>query len=122
MYPVLGEGLQASEVKFDDLGLFRILMECEDRDELSKVHEETIGLLRQYDEQNNINLVGTLRAYFDQDCSLKETSQQLYIHVNTLKYRLQKVYEVTGYNVNLAEDRLYLHVGLKIDLIFSNES
>lgn len=106
-------------IHFDDLGLFRILMQCEDRDELSKVHDETIGLLRRYDEQNNINLVGTLRVYFDQDCSLKETSQQLYIHVNTLKYRLQKIYEVTGYNVNLAEDRLYLHVGLKIDLILN---
>lgn len=50
--------------------------------------------LRQADTKDV--LCHTLRCYFVQNCDLSQTSKQLHIHVNTLRYRLQKIEAITA--------------------------
>lgn len=111
-------------VHYEDLGIFRILGQISDWREMEELYSETIGKLVEYDWSNNASLVPTLREYFANNCSLAETAEKLFVHVNTMKYRLQKIEQLTGCSVHDAEKRLLLHMGLKIDLIlqFGNES
>ncbi|MCA2017889.1 helix-turn-helix domain-containing protein [Vibrio tritonius] len=54
-------------------------------------------------------LIHTLRTWFDNDCDVKQTSEMLYIHPNTLRYRLKRVEEICNINLHHYKDvcRLY---------------
>ncbi|MCM3761793.1 helix-turn-helix domain-containing protein [Alkalihalobacillus oceani] len=45
---------------------------------------------------------------------MKDSAESLYIHVNTIKYRLKKIKELTAYDVFRTEDKFYLQLGLKV--------
>lgn len=55
-----------------------------------------------------------LRAYFDSECHLKKTAEQLFLHVNTLQYQLDKIARKTGLNPRKFEDAVILYLGLKV--------
>lgn len=55
-----------------------------------------------------------LKVYFAADCSLKIAAAQLYIHKNTLQYRLDKIRDDTGYDPRAFRDAVLLYLGLKL--------
>ncbi|MCR4868747.1 MAG: helix-turn-helix domain-containing protein [Lachnospiraceae bacterium] len=55
-----------------------------------------------------------LSSYLKNDGSVKATSEQLFIHRNTVNYRLGKIEEITDMNLSSTSDRLQLTVGLMI--------
>ncbi|QXX97689.1 helix-turn-helix domain-containing protein [Serratia marcescens] len=57
-------------------------------------------------------LRGTLRHYFSQNCDQTQTAAQLHIHVNTLRYRLQRIEAITGMKINQLTDSLRLYIGM----------
>jgi carbohydrate diacid regulator len=63
--------------------------------------------LKEYDQ--NGELQQTLFAYYDSGGELNETAKQLFIHRNTLRYRLDKVEEITGKNPRNIRDLLQLY-------------
>jgi aspartyl-tRNA(Asn)/glutamyl-tRNA(Gln) amidotransferase subunit B len=58
-----------------------------------------------------------LRTYFTSDCSLKHTCETLYLHKNTLQYRLDRVARETGYNPRVFNDAIRLYLALKLDAL-----
>ncbi|PRO67284.1 PucR family transcriptional regulator [Alkalicoccus urumqiensis] len=101
-------------VHYDELGIFRLLVNVVPAEELNAFYQETIGILAAYDEQHQLDLVRSLEAYFEQNESMSAAAESLYIHVNTLKYRLQRVSSLTGQSIQTSEGKLNLQVGLKI--------
>jgi carbohydrate diacid regulator len=76
-------------------------------DTKSEYIQRTIGpLLKEND------LLETLAELFKQDRSLKNTAQSLYIHINTLHYRLKKIEELTHLNTNRIYDLLCLYLAV----------
>lgn len=111
-----------SSIFFDDLGIYRILSRFHDRGELEALFDETVGKLVAYDQKNHAKLTETLFEYFSNDCSLAETADKMFVHVNTLKYRLQKIEQLTACSVHRAEERLRLHIGMKLYHILHNQA
>jgi purine catabolism regulator len=107
-------------IHYEDLGVFRILSQLNDWKEMEALYLETIGKLVEYDFGGNSNLLATLMEYFANNCALAETAEKLFVHVNTMKYRLQKIEQLTGCGVHDAEKRLLLHMGLKIHKILQS--
>ncbi|PMJ99518.1 sugar diacid recognition domain-containing protein [Vibrio sp. 10N.261.55.A7] len=70
-----------------------------------------INTLKEQDGKGT--LIRTLRQYFAQNCDLAQTCEQLHIHRNTLRYRLDRVGEITGLDINKLEDVIQLHLALK---------
>lgn len=56
--------------------------------------EEQIGKLRKADELNNGNLSETLENYLNCNCNAKKTAEEMFLHRNTLNYRLKKIREI----------------------------
>ncbi len=52
--------------------------------------------------------------FFDQNANASQTSRALYVHRNTLNYRLQRIVEITGLDLNDAEARLAFQLAIKI--------
>ncbi|MDP0520126.1 sugar diacid recognition domain-containing protein [Serratia marcescens] len=57
-------------------------------------------------------LRSTLRHYFSQNCDQTQTAAQLHIHVNTLRYRLQRIEAITGMKINQLTNSLRLFIGM----------
>jgi purine catabolism regulator len=114
----LSKTIIGSIVHFDDLGLYRILSFDGLKGELLDFCEDTIKPLMEYDKANNTELVKTLKNYFQCNGNMKKLSEKMYMHYNTIIYRLQKIKEITGLDIDDSNSRLNLEIALKIiDLI-----
>ncbi|MGB9791808.1 MAG: PucR family transcriptional regulator [Thermacetogeniaceae bacterium] len=98
---------------YNDLGIFSIINYA-DTELLSNFTSSTISKLLEYDSLNRGELVATLKTLFDTGFDLKEAAQRLYIHSNTLRYRIKKIEELTGMRLDRPEDQLNLFAALKL--------
>lgn len=99
---------------YEELGLYRLLAGLRAQDELKRFYEETLGVLVRYDREHNTELVRTLEVFFEQNANASQTARALFVHRNTLNYRLQRVADLTGLDLNDAEARLAFQLALKI--------
>ncbi|HZC14028.1 MAG TPA: helix-turn-helix domain-containing protein, partial [Thermoleophilaceae bacterium] len=76
-------------------------------------YAETIAPLVAYDEQYETALLRTLETYLDSDGSVAGTAQRLFTHRHTIRYRLERVRELTGLDVGSSDGRERLGLGLK---------
>ncbi|MGD9712829.1 MAG: helix-turn-helix domain-containing protein [Thermomicrobiales bacterium] len=95
---------------FSQLGIYRLLFAARDLPELRAFHDDALSALIDYDQEHNSELVKTLGAFFDGKCGPKEASAILGVHRNTVLYRLQRIQELTGLDLDDAEVRLRLHL------------
>jgi len=103
-----------SPLFYADLGLYRLILGLRDQAEVKQFYGEMLGRLLAYDRQHNTDLVATLRAYFEQNANASETARKLYVHRNTLNYRLQRISEISGLDLGSPDTRLALQVALRI--------
>ncbi|MBL1086053.1 helix-turn-helix domain-containing protein [Streptomyces actinomycinicus] len=99
---------------FDELGLYRILGPGNDYRELETFVHEWLGQLIDYDSRHHAALVGTLSRYFDCGGNYDETADSLAIHRSTLRYRLQRIHDISGHDLANVEDRLNLQVATRV--------
>ncbi len=97
---------------FPDLSVYRLLLQIEHDAELKSFQAEILGPLLAY--ENGAELIRTLEAYFERNGNVKKTANVLYIHRNTLIYRLERIQEITGLDLNNPETRLALQLTLHI--------
>lgn len=91
---------------FDNLTLELIL--CDAAAHLKEEYlEKTINKLSPSD-------ISILSTYYDENMSLANTSKRLYIHKNSLQYKLDKIYKITGYNPRKFKDAVILYMALKM--------
>jgi purine catabolism regulator len=101
---------------FGNLGVYRLIFAAERLPELGDLYQQTLGSLLAYDRQNSAGLVTTLDAFFAANGSPKEAAERLGVHRNTVLYRLDRIREITGYDLEDASVRLRLHLALHVHL------
>lgn len=106
--------LEGCTLYFGDLNLYRLLLSVDDPQELQRFCEETLGAVLDYDERHDGELTRTLDAFFSNNGNLARTAEELCVHRNTLSYRLGRVSDITGVDLDDAETRLMLHLALKV--------
>jgi DNA-binding PucR family transcriptional regulator len=99
---------------FDELGLYRILGPGNDYRELETFVQEWLGQLIDYDSRHHTAMVETLSRYFDCGGNYDETAGSLAIHRSTLRYRLQRIRDISGNDLANVEDRLNLQVATRV--------
>jgi sugar diacid utilization regulator len=105
----------AQVLAFEDTGSYRLLLSAmsEDRLELERFYAETVGPLAAYDEQYETDLVQTLETFLECDGNVAGSAQRLYTHRHTVRYRLERVREISGLDVGSTDGRERLSLGLK---------
>jgi sugar diacid utilization regulator len=108
-----GEG--GPVLAFEDTGAYRLLLPAmsEDPAELQRFYAETVEPLVAYDEQYETDLVQTLETFLDADGNVAGTASRLYTHRHTVRYRLERVRDLTGLDVASTDGREKLGLGLK---------
>ena len=97
---------------YPDLSVYRLLMLLEDNPELKIFQQDILGALLEQEGKNKF--IETLEAYFEQQGNLSQTAEALYIHRNTLTYRLDRIAEITGLDLNNSDVVLAVQLALKI--------
>lgn len=107
-------------VFFTELGSILCLYEIKDSARAKSFYTETIGRLKEYDLKNQTQLLFTLETYFNNFCILRQTARDLYMHRNSVDYRLKKIVEITGKDfLSNPHDRFDLELALKLDYILA---
>jgi purine catabolism regulator len=106
---------------YGDLKLYQLLLALKERnlDHLRRFYGETLEPLVQQDDKKQSDLVRTLNGFFEANGNLAKAADDLKVHRNTLVYRLERISELTGLDLNDADNRLILHLALKIQRVLA---
>jgi sugar diacid utilization regulator len=103
-----------SALAFDETGTYQLLLPyMNDPAELKRFYSETVRPLVTYDEQYETDLLGTLAAFLECDANVNATAARLITHRHTIRYRFERVRELTGLDVASTDGREKLSLGLK---------
>ncbi len=98
---------------FGELNVYRLLFQLEYNPELVSFCNEIIGKLIEYDRTQGTDLLETLTAYFAHNGNLSQTAEALFVHRNTLLYRMDRIREISGHDLDNPETRLSLQLALR---------
>ncbi|WP_206191157.1 PucR family transcriptional regulator, partial [Streptomyces niveiscabiei] len=70
--------------------------------------------LREYDRRHRAELIPTLEAFLDCDGSWTRCASRLHLHVNTLRYRVGRIEQLTGRDLSKLEDKLDFFLALRM--------
>jgi sugar diacid utilization regulator len=98
--------------RFSQVGVFGLLSQIKPADLKNSLHPGLL-VLRNAGESGEL-LIQTLTTYLDLAGDVKATASALSVHRTTLYYRLGRIEELANVDLNNGNDRLTLHLGLKI--------
>lgn len=98
---------------YASLGVYRLLLPLAETGELRAFADQVLGKLLRQESGDKGHLLETLGAYFRCNGNVMQTARELYIHRNTLLYRLDRIRELGGFDLDDAETRLQLQLALR---------
>jgi sugar diacid utilization regulator len=105
---------ERTELSYADTGTYQLLLpHMRDPAELRRFYEETVRPLAAYDDQYETDLLGTLSTFLECDANVNATAARLFTHRHTIRYRFERVRELTGLDVSSSDGREKLSLGLK---------
>ncbi|MFG1700337.1 helix-turn-helix domain-containing protein [Nonomuraea sp. NPDC049309] len=75
--------------------------------------DHLLGPVEEYDARHGSELLRTLDTFLETCGSWQRTADELYVHVNTLRYRMQRIEELTGRRMSSMRDRTDLYLALR---------
>lgn len=105
---------------FSELGVFRILCKFAERDELHNFVPKPLLKLIEHDKANETDLRKTLEIFLDCNGNASKAAKELFIHYKTILYRLERIKEITGMDLENNESRIEIEMGLKIIHLLGN--
>ncbi|WP_179031995.1 PucR family transcriptional regulator [Paenibacillus kribbensis] len=97
---------------YGDIEMHYMLGEAMDTEEFSNVFERKLGKLQQYDRSHGSDLLKTLFYYLENRGSLIDTANYLFIHRNSVKYRLERIRDMTDFDLNDPREQFICHTCL----------
>jgi sugar diacid utilization regulator len=98
---------------FADLDVLRMLASVEDLGDVERFARKWLGALADYDERKHTELLNTLVQYLQHGGSYEAASRALSVHRSTLKYRLQRIRELTGLDMTEPETHFNLELAAR---------
>ncbi len=108
-------------IYYGDLKLFQLLLALKERnlEPMRRFYQETLGDLVEQDSRKHGDLMRTLAGFFEANGNLAKAAADLDVHRNTLVYRLDRIAELTGLDIDDSDNRLILHLALKIQRVLA---
>lgn len=97
--------------KFQDIGFLGDIYNLDQNRSLEKIAKSNLEAILNH--ENCYEYIQTLEKYFQNDEKAQKAAEELNIHRNTLKYRLDKIQELTNKNINNLDDKFKLYIGIK---------
>ncbi len=102
---------------YQELGIYKLLMAVENQDVINEYYAETIQKLVEYDRLNQTNYCEVLQCYLEHSGSVKETAEALFVHRNTINYKINKIEEMLGCDLSGLRTRLRYSIAFMLQKI-----
>lgn len=99
---------------YGNMGIYSLLFHMDNVECMEDFYGKTIKPLSEYDANNGTNLVEVLEYYLKSNGSLQDTAEELFVHRNTINYRLKKIEAILGVDLTRFEVRNELALGLMV--------
>lgn len=93
---------------FDKLGIFKVLFSIQNLSEVRRFCRDMLGKLEETDTQGGTHYLNTLEIYLEENCNAVHAAQRLFLHRNSLNYRIRKIQDILGCDLSSNEERLKL--------------
>jgi DNA-binding PucR family transcriptional regulator len=103
-----------SVVTSDEVASHELLLASVPGTVLRSFRGRLLGPLLEYDEQHRAELLPTLREFLDCSGSWNACAAKMYVHVNTVRYRIRRIEELTGRDLSSLDDRVDFFLALRI--------
>ncbi|WP_035747571.1 PucR family transcriptional regulator, partial [Arthrobacter sp. CAL618] len=97
----------------DRLSLTSLLMASEDVP-LADLAAEALDPVVAFDQRHHAELMVTLERYLMLNGSVAAVAEALQLHRNTVRYRLQQIQDLSGYDPGVTADRVHLYLALNV--------
>jgi DNA-binding PucR family transcriptional regulator len=90
----------------DDLGILGLFVDSARPEELEALARQVLGPALDHDARTGSALLPTLESYLGTGCDARACARELYVHVNTVRYRLRQVQDLCGLDLRDPQDLL----------------
>jgi purine catabolism regulator len=97
----------------EDLGSHRLLLALQEDAALEALSRGLLAPLRAYDQRQHGDLVASLRTFLEHNGNWEAAARALVVHRHTLRYRIRRVAELTGRDLDSAADRVEVWLALQ---------
>lgn len=101
-------------IDYKQLGVIRLILENISKDKLNEYFDEYLGPVLAYQRENNIDLLSTLSVYYQENCNIRNAAKRLFLHFNTVKYRLNLINDILLADINDPNVKNTLSIALKL--------
>lgn len=105
----------------DRSGPLEMMASALDAGELRDYIGNSIGPLLQHDRQHGTGYLATLAAYLREGCRSQPCADAMGLHVSTLRYRLARIRELFGIEIDTPEVRFDLELAIRLQMITRSE-
>lgn len=99
---------------YRELGIYKILLELKNEQAMLKVYNEKLGKLINYEKNDAKELLNCLEVYIDENRNIGNAADKLFVHRNTMKYRINKIQEILKCDLKDDNDIFNITLCLKI--------
>ena len=103
-----------SVVTSDEVTSHELLLATVPASVLRSFRERLLGPLLAYDDQHRAELLPTLREFLACSGSWNACAARMYVHVNTVRYRIRRIEELTGRDLSRLDDQVDFFLALRI--------
>ena len=107
-------GTAISVVTSDEVASHELLLATVPASVLRSFRERLLGPLVAYDDRHRAELLPTLREFLACSGSWNACAAKMYVHVNTVRYRIRRVEELTGRDLSSLNDQVDFFLALRI--------
>lgn len=109
----LANGSAPEVASHRDLGAFTLLLSLQDDDALRTYAENLLAPIEDGEGEYGPELLRSLEAFIERNGQWERAARDLYCHRHTLRYRIRRIEELTGRDLNQAQDRIELWLALR---------
>ena len=99
---------------FDKMGLYRLLYMVDDPQLLKSLSDDLLMPLLEYDTRHGGGYMETLESYLKNSGSIKAMADELYIHRNTILYRMSNIKKLLSSNLEDSRERMMFSIACMI--------
>ncbi|MBK5461608.1 PucR family transcriptional regulator [Peribacillus sp. TH27] len=100
--------------QYSKLGIFRYLEMISNHHGKTNYINMDLQILQKKDKESQTKLLQTMEIFLLNNCRIKPTAEQLYIHTNTLKYRMNQIADLTSIDFDDFHSRIQLYVDVQL--------
>lgn len=104
-------------VTVESLGMYRLFAHVGGVDAVAAAAEETLAPVLRADSRDGSDLLHTLQTYLEKDRRAAETARALHVHVNTLRYRIERVGKLLRVDLDDPDARFFLLLALRLSTV-----